>query len=157
MPRKHLKHIGIVCGIVFILFLCSRLPKPTQSVSEKDQTVSVNTLGQKIFAISQENLKDFQKSEFYRTIIDNNLFRPLGWTTPRQRDPYRLLGTLIPRLGKSKAQAMVQHTATDKTYTVLIGERLGEYTLIDILPKQVTLEKDRQTQTLKLNTAPWIK
>ena len=36
----------------------------------------------------------FEISEtYYRTIIDNNLFRPLGYRTPpRPIEPYRLLG-----------------------------------------------------------------
>ena len=32
---------------------------------------------------------------YYRTIIDNNLFRPLGWTLPRPIEPYCLLGTKL--------------------------------------------------------------
>lgn len=31
---------------------------------------------------------------YYRTIIENNLFRPLGWTPPRPVEPYRLIGAL---------------------------------------------------------------
>ncbi|MDE0014549.1 MAG: hypothetical protein OXU51_00060 [Candidatus Poribacteria bacterium] len=34
---------------------------------------------------------------YYRTIIDNNLFRPLGWTPPQPIEPYRLLGTKLAR------------------------------------------------------------
>ena len=38
----------------------------------------------------------FDSETFYRMIINNNLFRPLGWTPPRPIEPYRLLGTLLP-------------------------------------------------------------
>ena len=38
----------------------------------------------------------FDAEALKRTIIDNNLFRPLGWTPPRPKEPYRLLGTLLP-------------------------------------------------------------
>ena len=38
----------------------------------------------------------FETEAFYRTIIDNNLFRPLGWTPPRPIEPYRLIGTILP-------------------------------------------------------------
>ena len=34
---------------------------------------------------------------FYQTIIYNNLFRPLGYLMPpRSKEPYRLLGTILP-------------------------------------------------------------
>ena len=33
---------------------------------------------------------------YYRTIIDSNLFRPLGWKPPRPKPTYRLIGTVIP-------------------------------------------------------------
>ena len=41
-------------------------------------------------------LKHFQASEFYRTIVANNLFRPLGYRPPTSGGGvYRLLGTLV--------------------------------------------------------------
>ena len=33
---------------------------------------------------------DFDSEAYYRPIIENNLFRPLGWTPPRPIEPYRL-------------------------------------------------------------------
>ena len=102
-------------------------------------------------------MTQFRETEFYRTIIDNNLFRPLGWRPARPRDPYRLLGTLIPKDRNTPKKAILQTTVGNTTHTVRIGKRLGEYTLTDIQPKQVTLEKDGQVQTLKLNTVSWIK
>ncbi|MYG08137.1 hypothetical protein F4167_16285 [Candidatus Poribacteria bacterium] len=43
------------------------------------------------------------QSDFYRTIIDNNLFRPLGWTRPVPPPAHRLLGTIVPKDGKNTA------------------------------------------------------
>ena len=37
----------------------------------------------------------FDSFAYYRTIIDNNIFRPLGWTPPRPVEPYRLIGTKL--------------------------------------------------------------
>jgi len=96
--------------------------------------------------------------DFYRTILENNLFRPLGWRPARPREPYRLLGTLIPCDGKSKAQAILQKNFAGKTYTVTIGDQLdADIIVIDIQTKQVTLEKAGQRRTLTLNTTPWLK
>lgn len=105
-----------------------------------------------------ETSKKFQKSDFYRTIIDNNLFRPLGWRPPRPREPYRLIGTIIPTDGKTGAQAIFQTTRGNTTYTVPLGDTLDtDTTVIDIQPKQVTLEKAGKQRTLKLNITLWIK
>ena len=32
----------------------------------------------------------FDSFAYYRTIIDNNIFRPLGWRPPRPREPSRI-------------------------------------------------------------------
>ena len=96
--------------------------------------------------------------DFYRTIIDNNIFRPLGWSSPRPKETYRLIGTLIPCDGKSKAQAILQKNPAGKTYTVTIGDQLdADIIVIDIQTKQVILEKAGQRRTLTLNTTPWLK
>lgn len=41
----------------------------------------------------------FDSEADYSTIIDNPLFRPLGWRPPRPIEPYRLLGTKLARVG----------------------------------------------------------
>ena len=100
----------------------------------------------------------FQDTEFYRTLIDNNLFRPLGWTPERPQDPYRLLGTLIPTDESAAPQAILQNTATGTTHTLTEGSTLdAATTLRDIQPKQGTLEKAGQLITLTLNTDMWLK
>ncbi|MCY3740006.1 MAG: hypothetical protein OXH00_03190, partial [Candidatus Poribacteria bacterium] len=98
------------------------------------------------------------QSDFYRTIINNNLFRPLGWTPPRRKEPYRLLGTMVPKDGKTPLQAIIQvSTAGNQTHIVSIGDTFDADTkIVDIQPKQVTLDRAGQQTTLKLNTSPWI-
>ena len=90
------------------------------------------------------------EKDFYRVIIDNNLFRPLGWTPPRQSFPYRLIGTLIPTDGETSPVAILG--AGQKTHTVTLSEKIGGWTIQAIAKKQVTLEKDGQRQTLRLAT-----
>ncbi|MYA69827.1 hypothetical protein F4009_17820 [Candidatus Poribacteria bacterium] len=92
------------------------------------------------------------RSEFYRTIIDNNLFRPLGWTPPVPRESYRLLGTLLPRDAHTPPQAIIESTAGKKTYIVSIGDPLDASTsLFSIEGKQVTLSTNGQQRTLHLS------
>ena len=96
-------------------------------------------------------LKHFQNSDFYRTMIDNNLFRPLGWTPPRQKEPYRLMGTILPTDDRTPPTAILQTTAGNKTYIVSTGEQLDASTeVVEIKRKAVVLETEGQQRTLRL-------
>lgn len=165
MSPKPLKTIVFISISVFFLisgFLLTRTQTTAVPTLKENYipTTQRRTIGHKLQSREtsvQNSLAQFRETEFYRTIIDNNLFRPLGWRPPRPRDPYRLLGTLIPKDEDTQPQAILQATVGDTTHTVCIGATLGEYTLTDIQSKQVTLEKGGQAQTLKLNTSLWIK
>ena len=88
---------------------------------------------------------------YYRTIIDNNLFRPLGWTPPRPRELYRLLGTILALDEITPPQAILQSTAGHQTYIVTLGSNLDADTqVVDIQSKQVTLSTQGQQRTLML-------
>ena len=87
----------------------------------------------------------------YRTIIGNNIFRPLGWTPPRPVEPYRLIGTILPRDANTPPQAILETTAGQKTYIVTIGDKIETHTeVVDIQPKQVMLSTNGKQRTLKL-------
>ncbi len=86
-----------------------------------------------------------------RTILDNNLFRPLGWTPPVPREPYRSLGTIHPTDDSTPPTAILQTTADARTYIVPAGETLDESTeVVEIKPKQVAPLTDGEKQTLRL-------
>ncbi len=98
-----------------------------------------------------DTLTDFQNTDFYQTIINNNIFHPLGWTPPVPREPYRLIGTILPRSANTPPKAIIQTTAGEKTYIVSIGEKIDASTeVVDIQPKQVTISTDGKQRTLKL-------
>lgn len=164
--KFHLKHIAIAAGISIVLLGLTLLTHALLSTPVRDETVTVNTPESKPIKRASSPLQvpvssqtdDFQDSDFYRTIIDNNLFRPLGWRPPRPREPYRLIGTVIPTDGITGAQAILQTTRGNTTYTVTQGDTLdADTTVINIQAKQVTLEKAGQQRTLKFNPTPWLK
>jgi len=168
MSTKYLKTILFisigVLGFMIFEFFGTRRRQTADSLQPKNETLTETTLPfsprvfRKPFSTPQETLKDFQSSDFYRTLIDNNLFRPLGWRAARPTEPYRLIGTLIPTDDQTPRQAIVQRTTTQSTDTVTIGETLDTgTTVVDIQPKQVTLEKDGHQRTLTLNTTPLLK
>lgn len=99
----------------------------------------------------------FDSESFYRTIIENNLFRPLGWSPPRPKEPYRLIGTVLPRSANTPPTAIIQTTAGKKNYIVSIGEPLDASTeVVEIQPKQVTLETEGQRRTLRLTETHYL-
>lgn len=153
-----------VLGFVSFGFFGTRRVQTADSTQPKTETRTETTLRvsprvfRKPLSTPQETQRDFQKTDFYPTIVDNNLFRLLGWTPPRPREPYRLLGTRLPTAGKHKAQAILQKTPAGSTDTVTIGDALdSDTTVIDIQPKQVTLETLGTQRTLTLNTSPLLK
>ena len=58
----------------------------------------------------------FDAETFKRTIINNNLFHPLGWTPPLPRESYRLIGTILSRSETTPPKAIIQTTAGNQTY-----------------------------------------
>ena len=94
---------------------------------------------------------NFDAEAFKRTIVENNLFRPLGWTPPRPIEPYRLIGTIVPRRANTPRKAIIQTTAGNTTYIVSTGESLDADTeVVSIESKQVVLSTKGQQRTLKL-------
>lgn len=85
---------------------------------------------------------------FYQTIIDNNLFRPLGWRQPVHRPHYQLIATITG----TDPQALILDKNTNKLHSLATGEKLGESTLTEIKDKHVTLRKNEQNQTLRIRT-----
>ena len=168
MSTKHLKSIVFIsiCVLFFVIFgfFGTRRVQTGILTQTKNETriKTIFPVSPRVFrkplSIQQADFPDFQQSDFYRTIIDNNLFRPLGWRLPRPKEPYRLLGTIIPKDGKSLPQAILQKTTGNKIHTVTHGDTLNTDTIItDIQAEQVTLEKAGQQRTLKLNPRPWLK
>ena len=92
---------------------------------------------------------DFGENEtFYKTIIDNNLFRPLGWTPPNNEPAYSLIGTAVDANGRI-SQATLLEKRSNRYHFVTIGTKLGDMTVKDIQAEQVILDKAGKPVTLK--------
>ena len=169
MSTKYLKRIGtgiaagFVFAVLFSLYTATHPEHTTITVNTQTHPTGNTTAPRARFqssthSIEDAELKHFQNSDFYRTIIDNNLFRPLGWTPPRPQEPYRLLGTIIPTDAKTPSRAIIQNTVGNRTHIVTIGDTLDPDTYVtDIQSKRVIVEKAGQQRTLTLNATPLIK
>ena len=152
MLKKYLTHIGTLIVVSVSLLIVAVFQMQTHPPSNKKISVpSPAAKGNRYSKVTPRPGDNGSSDAFLRTIIDNNLFRPLGWRPPRPREPYRLIGTILPRDENTPPRAILQTTAGNKTYSVTIGENLDTHTEVgDIQPKQVTLATDRKQRTLKL-------
>ncbi len=89
---------------------------------------------------------------FYKTIIDYNLFRPLGWTPPNNEPTYSLASTAVNPNG-AISQATLLEKRSNRYHFVTIGTKLGDMTVKDIEARRVILDKAGETITLK--TSEW--
>ena len=152
MLKKHLTHIGTLIVVSVSLLIIAVFQMQTQPPSnEKISVPSSAAKGNRYGKVTPRPGDNGSSDAFLRTIIDNNLFRPLGWRPPRPREPYRLIGTILPRDENTPPRAIFQTIAGNKTYIVTIGENLDTHTeVVDIQSKQVTLATDGKQRTLKL-------
>ncbi|RKU22715.1 hypothetical protein C6499_19550 [Candidatus Poribacteria bacterium] len=93
-----------------------------------------------------------ENAAFYKTIIDNNLFRPLGWTPPNNEPSYSLASTAVNPNG-AISQATLLEKRSNRYHFVTIGTKLGDMTVKDIQDSRVILDKAGETITLK--TSEW--
>ena len=166
MSTKDIKRIGTAIAslalvILFSLYTATPTNPESRTITVKTQThPTVSTTPPRsrfqpsTLPTEDVELKHFQNSDFYRTIIDNNLFRPLGWTPPRPQEPYRLLGTIIPTDAKTPPKAIIQNTVRNQTHIVTIGDTLDTETHVtDIQTKHITLKKNGQQRQLTLKSS----
>ena len=92
---------------------------------------------------------------FYRVIVENNLFRPLGWQVPRREPKYALIATLIESHGKM-AKALLMENASKQTYYVATGEQVGEATVEKIESRQVSLNISGKILILKVPSTQFL-
>ena len=162
MSTTHIKHIGtglvgLVLAILFLLHTATHPENTTITVKTQTHPTGNTTPPRARFQSSTHRnedmeLKHFQNSDFYRTIIDNNIFRPLGWTPPRPIEPYRLIGTILPTDDRTQPTAILQTTTGQRTLIVSTGEKIDASTkIIEIKRKAVVLETEGQQRTLRLS------
>ena len=151
MLKKHLTHISTLIVVSALLIVAVFRIQTQPPSNEKISVPSAAAKGNRYGKVTPRPGDNGSSDAFLCTIIDNNLFRPLGWRPSRPSEPYRLIGTILPRDENTSPRAILQTTAGNKTYNVTIGENLDPHTeVVDIQPKQVTLSTDGKQRTLKL-------
>ena len=97
-------------------------------------------------------------ADFYQTIIDNNLFAPLGTVLnkkPRPGSNLKLIATFT-RHAPADATAILENTTTGEQKTVAVGDVVSGVRVTDIQPKQVLIEKEGEPATWKRMTSSFL-
>lgn len=92
-----------------------------------------------------------ENEAFYKTIIEYNLFRPLGWTPPNNEPEYNLVGTAVGPNGVI-SQATLLERRSNRYHFVTIGTKLDDMTVKDIQGKKVIMDKEGETVTLNTSS-----
>lgn len=100
---------------------------------------------------------DFGENEaFYKTIIEYNLFRPLGWTPPNNEPSYSLIGTAVNSNGII-SQATLLERRSNRYHFVTVGTKLDDMTVKEIQGKKVIMDKEGETVTLNTGSLQLLK
>ena len=143
---RHLCTVLLMCCAMNLLFLSS------QSVYAQ---VENSRNGDK----KRVDRKDAEEREsggdFYRVIIENNLFRPLGWQRPNRDPEYALVATWIGTRG-TIAKALVMERKSSQLYYVAQGEKVGDAIVKNIAANQVSLKASDAIVTLKAESIQFL-
>ena len=94
-------------------------------------------------------------ADFYRVIVENNLFRPLGWRKPNRDPEYALIATWIGTQGPV-SKALVMERKSNQLYYVGRGEKVGDAIVENIAANQVSLKASDDIVTLKAEAMQFL-
>jgi len=75
---------------------------------------------------------------YYQFVIDNNIFRPLGWKPTKKPPNYSLIGTAVSE-NTEVSKAFIVDRHTNQMHTVKVGDTIGEALVKVIKAKRVLL------------------
>lgn len=91
--------------------------------------------------------RSYEPSDYYQIIVDNNIFRPLGWKPPNKKPEYSLLGISFDPTS-NRSEAFVLEERSNQFHTVSVGDKIGDAIVKEIAKKTVSLYKDGEMITL---------
>ena len=89
-----------------------------------------------------DTVVNVRNDPFYRTIIDNNLFAPLGTVLnakPKPESNLTLVATFVST-DALRSTALIKNKTTGRHYRLAIGDVIEDFTVMKIQSKQVTLD-----------------
>lgn len=154
--------VGSIVGFVFVFGVDLQWGNLS-----KIENIDVNMNSSR--AQRKQGVQEFQKpkhsysrganndnSDFYQVIIDNSLFRPLGWTPPIEEPEYALIGTAFDTIG-SNSRAFVVERRSNQFYIVSVGDEIGDAVVKEIADKKITLYENGKMLTFNIGKMEYLK
>ena len=135
--------IGFIMTLLFIaigFFLYSQNVQQTKSTVEiSHQQNSVTDRPKTKHSRFSRDATAKTSEAFYQFIIDNNIFRPLGWVPPIKQPDYILIGTAVSQ-NAAASKAFVVERRSNRFHIVKVGDTIDESRVKEIQANQVTLQ-----------------
>ncbi|RKU07549.1 hypothetical protein C6501_17430 [Candidatus Poribacteria bacterium] len=94
-------------------------------------------------------------ADFYRAIVDNNIFRPLGWRPPNKEPEYAFIGTRTDQKG-TFFEAYFLEQRSNQFHIAKVGDKVGEVVVKEIEEKKIILDKNGETITLRRGNVSFL-
>ena len=94
--------------------------------------------------------------DYFKVIVDNNIFRPLGWRPPKKEPEYTLIGTTSNPYS-AYSEAIILERRSKQLRTVKVGETFGKVSVKEIKPKQVILDDNGKEIKLTMRSQQFLK
>ncbi len=146
----------IIVGIITIGgYLYGRKNRSYQPSMHKNKAMSTqqNTEAHQNKQVERQNANS---DAFYQAIIDNNLFRPLGWQPEAPQPKYMLIGTAIATNTTQHTKAFIVERQSGQLHIVKVNDRIGEQMVKGIEAKQVILQGGDQEIILQIEHSPFF-
>lgn len=103
-----------------------------------------------------EESSSSNSEDYYNVIVNNNIFRPLGWRPPNREPEYAFVTTSVYD-DASLSVGHVEERRSNKTHIVGIGDKIGDAVVTDIKDKEILLDKDGEKITLRRGNNVFLK
>ena len=151
--------IGIsITGIIIIIGwnLYEDNNQKNQSPTEKNRVINPQQQAKPSQNKNMEGKTDSipgTPDAYYQIIIDNNLFRPLGWKPEEPKPKYMLIGTVLAKNTTKNTKALIVERQSGKLHIVKVNDWIGELMVKKIEAKKVILQEGEQEITLQIKPA----
>lgn len=125
-------------------------PKLREKLKEKIKTIHSPS------SLTEERKEVKSEEDYYRVIVEKNLFRPLGTGAEKKGPLFMLLGTVIAKSKEEVNKALIKDLKTNQTVYVSEGEKVGVATVKMVKPGEVVLLHDGERKELRLKELQFI-
>ena len=102
-----------------------------------------------------ENTSTNENEDYYNVIVNNNIFRPLGWRPPNKEPEYSFIAAVVYE-DESKSEGCVLETRSNRFFIAGIGDKIGDAVVTGIKKKEILLDKNGEKITLKLGNQQFL-